>query len=56
MTRYLLAAVTLAGALFTANPANACDLEHCTWSKPVCDTHLISCDTPLWCSNLRVCP
>ena len=37
MTRYLLAAATVAGALFTATPAGACELQYCWYTKPVCD-------------------
>ena len=45
MTRFLLAAATAAGLLATAAPAaNACDLEHCPWSAPVCRE--IGCQRP----------
>ncbi len=56
MTRFLLAAVTVAGALLTATPAaNACDLAHCAWSKPLCDARVIDCSGPLLCTYLDIC-
>lgn len=45
MTRFLLAAATAAGLLATAAPAaNACELQYCWWSAPVCQR--ISCQRP----------
>jgi hypothetical protein len=48
MTRLLAAAALGLGLLATATPAaNACDAQHCPWSKPVCDT--IGC--PVYCTG-----
>ena len=48
MTRYLLAAAVAATALLTPATANACELQHCTWAKPICDLHVIDCANPLY--------
>jgi hypothetical protein len=46
MTRILLAAATVAGALLAPSTAHACELQYCSWAKPVCDR--VNCADPLW--------
>lgn len=50
MTRILLAAALAAGALLTTSPASACELQYCSWAKPVCDridcAHPVCFETP----------
>jgi hypothetical protein len=46
--RYLLAAAAATAALLAA-PANACTIDTCSYTQPVCNTHAVDCGdlTPL---------
>jgi hypothetical protein len=52
MTRILLAAALTAAAFVTSAPANACTIDTCTYTKPVCDR--VDCTHPV-CFDLY-CP
>ena len=56
MSRFLLAGALVAGAFLTSAPAHACELQYCSWAKPVCDrvdcAHPVCFETP----EVSYCP